>query len=43
MLLKLNIITVWVFEFDYRVWLEDREEKHIYGSDHSSIKNDTLP
>jgi hypothetical protein len=28
MLLKLNFITVCVFEFDYRVWAEDREWKY---------------
>jgi hypothetical protein len=31
------------FEFDYRVLSEIWRIKHIYESDHSSIKNDTLP
>jgi hypothetical protein len=30
---KLNFITVWIFEFHYRVWVEDREWKYFVDAE----------
>jgi hypothetical protein len=43
MLWKVNFITILVLNSITEFWAEDRDLKDICGSDHSSIKNDTLP